>query len=305
MLRCIDTRWPNGCNVYLVRDIEGSWSLFDTSIGTVEGIHSLLQKLKELHINFKDIQKIILTHAHTDHMGCVGHLIEISQGTLFIPEKAIPEAIDVRDQAEMIMPHYIQALFPELESVDFAKHFRSTVTRMLEPDECNNIVRHGDIINTGAYKWEAVHTPGHDIGLTVYFNHDTGMLISGDLFAVKGTVLPWYSPAGGGLNEYLNSLLRIEALPVKKILPAHGNVLTDVDKPVQITREKILKRENIILKALSRSPQPFRVLDRLVFSKDVWEVVPWCSSMSCCHLDKLSSEKKIVFDSQRKVWMKN
>lgn len=305
MLMCVHTRWPNGCNVYLVRDIEGSWSLFDTSIGTLEGIQSLLYNLKELHIYPKDIRKIILTHAHTDHMGGAGHLMEISQGTLFIPEKDVSEAIDVHHQAEMIMPHYIQALFPELASVDFAKHFRSTVSRMLKPNECNNIVQHGDIINIGVYKWEAVHTPGHDIGLMVYFNHDTGLLISGDLFAVKGTVLPWYSPSGGGVNEYLNSLLKVEALPAKKILPAHGNVLTDVDNPVQTTREKILRRENILLRTLSKGPQTFRVLDRSVFSIDVWKVVPWCSAMTCCHLAKLSKEKQIVFDSERDVWMKN
>lgn len=301
MLKCVETRWPSGCNVYLIRDNEG-WALFDTSIGTPEGIDALFLALQELNISPENIQKVFLTHAHTDHIGGALPLLEVSQGKLYIPEKDVPEATDFKASMELIMPEDVQSLYPELEAFDILEHFRSTVVRMLKPEECTNIVQDGDVLNVGRFQWKVIHTPGHDPGHVVYYEANLGLIIGGDLFAQKGTITPWYSPGAGGVEAYLDSLAKIEMLPARKILPGHGNILENPQQLIQETRKIIYDREKIILKTLAEGAKNLRFINRLIYSKKVWDVVPWCSTVTYCHLNKLLKEGKITFHEQTFLW---
>jgi hydroxyacylglutathione hydrolase len=72
----------------------------------------------------------------------------------------------------------------------------------------------------------AVHTPGHAPDHYCLLDESTRDVYCGDLARIGGTVVIAAS-RGGSLREYLASLERIRALQPRRLLPAHGPVVTD------------------------------------------------------------------------------
>lgn len=78
-----------------------------------------------------------------------------------------------------------------------------------------------DIIDIGGRKIEALHTPGHSPGHLCFWEKDRGYLFTGDL-VYKDILLAYYPSTDP--EEYLASLERVAALPVKKVFPAHHSL---------------------------------------------------------------------------------
>ena len=76
--------------------------------------------------------------------------------------------------------------------------------------------------------WEVLWTPGHDPGHVCLWRAGDGVLLCGDLLLPDFT--PNIQPAwdgGDSLADFLTSLDRVAALPVRLVLPAHGEPFTD------------------------------------------------------------------------------
>ena len=84
----------------------------------------------------------------------------------------------------------------------------------------------GETFRAGETSLFAVHTPGHAPDHFCLLDESTRDVYCGDLARIGGTVV---IPAsrGGSLREYLASLERIRALQPRRLLPAHGTVVTD------------------------------------------------------------------------------
>lgn len=78
-----------------------------------------------------------------------------------------------------------------------------------------------DIIEIGARKIEVLHTPGHSPGHLCFWDQERGYLFTGDL-VYKGTLFAYY-PSTDPV-QYLASLEKVAALPVKRVLPAHHSL---------------------------------------------------------------------------------
>jgi glyoxylase-like metal-dependent hydrolase (beta-lactamase superfamily II) len=92
------------------------------------------------------------------------------------------------------------------------------------------ILNDSDVINIGGRNIQVIHTPGHSPGHMCFWEKDRGYLFTGDLI-YKGTLFAYYPSTDPDL--YLNSLIRLSTLPVKRVFPAHHSL--DI-KPEIITR---------------------------------------------------------------------
>ena len=84
----------------------------------------------------------------------------------------------------------------------------------------------GELISAGPSILEALHTPGHAPDHFCFLDREMGDVYCGDLARSGGTVV---IPAGrgGDLRAYLASLRRIRTLAPKRLLPAHGPIVTE------------------------------------------------------------------------------
>ncbi len=114
-------------------------------------------------------------------------------------------------------------------------------------------LRDGDVVNCGAYRLRAVHTPGHASNHLCYLLEDHGVLFTGDHVMQGSTVV--ISPPDGDMQAYLDSLEGLLDLPIGAFAPGHGHI---IEKPQDEVRRLVahrLRREKKIFTALAAAGQ--------------------------------------------------
>lgn len=130
---------------------------------------------------------ILLTHHHHDHVGAV----EFARERWKLPVYAHPLTAD---------------------------RVPCAVDRRLDDDEVLPL----GATPAGAPGWElrCLFTPGHAPGHLCFLDSHYGALVAGDMVSTLSSIL--IHPDDGDLGDYLRSLERLAALPVKVVYPAHG-----------------------------------------------------------------------------------
>ncbi len=107
----------------------------------------------------------------------------------------------------------------------------------------------------------AVHTPGHRFDHICYLLERQRILFAGDLIAGVGTVV--IIPSEGDMQEYLDSLKRLQEIDIAEIVPAHGPNITDPQTKLAEYIAHRLQREQQVLSALEILP-PGATIPQLV-----------------------------------------
>src|SRR4030042_3105192 len=113
-----------------------------------------IQTIQKLGINLSDIKRIIMTHTHLDHIGCLKEIREqIPHAALWIHEdEANPiEKGDERGVYGMEMFRTMCQTQNGLQPGDF----KFKVDRKL---------KEGETLDVGGMTWEVLHIPGHSAG---------------------------------------------------------------------------------------------------------------------------------------------
>ncbi|WP_019910854.1 MBL fold metallo-hydrolase [Paenibacillus sp. HW567] len=195
-------------NCYLVEEADGL-TLVDAAMPfSVKGIMDTAARLN------KPITRIVLTHAHGDHVGALDEL-----------KKRIPEAklyISERDAALLRGDRSLRADEPQTPIKG------SVPTKIASKPDV--LLHEGDSIGS----LTAISTPGHTPGSMSFLDERTGALIVGDAFqtfrrtAVSGTVVPGFPfPAMATWNkaQALSSAIKVLELSPKLLAVGHGNLL--------------------------------------------------------------------------------
>jgi glyoxylase-like metal-dependent hydrolase (beta-lactamase superfamily II) len=125
----------------------------------------------------------------------------------------------------------------------------------------DHALRDGEVVNCGAYRLRAVHTPGHASNHLCYLLEDHGLLFTGDHVMQGSTVV--ISPPDGDMQAYLDALERLLTLPVSRFAPGHGFVIETPQDEVRRLVAHRLKREEKIFAALKAAgPASLEVLVR-------------------------------------------
>lgn len=290
--------WPESANVYVFEDEDGI-SLFDVGCGSMASADRLFSALKILGWKSKSIKKIILSHAHPDHMGAIEILLsEALPESVILHERELPYALDPE---RLVFSFDIPLCEKRLTAVsgqdleggkgpdfDLSAFFRAYGCSMchVEPDKT---VTEGDSIQVSDYHFEVFHTPGHSPGHISLYDPHKRILLAGDIL---GDVVAWYTPSSGGAAGYLGSLEKTDTLDMDLILPSHGDIITDSKKAVQKTMDKILEKDRAIMEALQTGPKTFEELIKIFFDTPSIQFFPGTPILES-HLQKLKNEGKI------------
>ena len=178
-------------NSYLIdntdSDSEYNYILVDT--GTGQSDSNLFTNIREIGIEPEDIDLIVNTHCHYDHVG----------GNDFFPNAKIAihkvDAIALRDPDSELTVSSLFGAIVRKHDVD------------IELEEGDKIAN-----------FEVLNTPGHTKGgISLY---DGEILISGDTIFSNGGV--GRMDIGGSPIDMKESLMRLKELDVEYLLPGHG-----------------------------------------------------------------------------------
>ena len=161
---------------------------------------------------------VALTHVHWDHIGGCGQFaapaVHAAEAD-WLRHFPLPEAA-VRRQFCAKAP-----LFPAGFSPENHRVFSG---------EPGRVLRDGDIIDLGGRQVQVLHTPGHSPGHCCYYEAARGRLYAGDLL-YRSCLDAFYLSTSP--EDYLASLERAAALPLREILPGHHTLHCPPDLAVR------------------------------------------------------------------------
>jgi glyoxylase-like metal-dependent hydrolase (beta-lactamase superfamily II) len=222
-------------NCYLIED--EPLTLVDTGPNSGKSLDELEHQLADLGHSISDLDLVILTHQHIDHLGLVEIIADRSGADVAAIDVVVPfvenfgEDLEADDRfaASLMLRHGIpEDVVVALRSV--ARSFRAwgakaKVTRPL---------RDGEELGFGDRTLEVQHRPGHSPSDTVFWDAERKILICADHLLAHISSNPLISRPLDGSGErphalmiYMDSLRVTRELPAEILLPGHGDPITD------------------------------------------------------------------------------
>ena len=222
-------------NVYLIED--EPLTLVDAGPNSATSFDELQRGLAGLGHPLEDIELVVLTHQHIDHLGLVSLVAEHSGAEVAAIDAAVPfvesysvEAQEDDDFARDIMlrngiPEDVVTALQTVSQAFRAWGSRAHVTRVL---------RDGEEMAFRDRTLRVHHRPGHSPSDTVFHDRDRRILIAADhlLKHISSNPLITRPLDGSGkrpqaLVTYLDSLRKTREMEVDLVLPGHGDPITD------------------------------------------------------------------------------
>ncbi|WP_428264779.1 MBL fold metallo-hydrolase [Haliangium sp.] len=197
----------------------------------------------------RHVVEIWLTHHHGDHVGGAEHLAR----RLGVPVAAHPAT---------------------------AERLGLSVELVLEDGHRRSLAGEPTCVLTCMY------TPGHAPGHLCFFEAGSRDLIAGDMVAGVGTIL--IDPSEGHMGQYLGSLARMKAARPARLLPAHGEPITDPGAKIDAYVHHRRWREERVATALaSHGPATSRALVAHAYADVPAAIHPMAERSLLAHLVKL------------------
>ncbi len=197
---------------------------------------------KEIGITRKDIRRIIVTHAHSDHYGLAAEIVRDSKAEVWTHRynRSTLEAheVDRQRRSEFYWQIMIEAGVPDEERQRLADSRRGG-ERYAESVKIDRTIDEGDEIEFVNKKWRVYHAPGHAGGLIVLFDPDSRVLLSNDHLLRDISSNPVVEPAPEGgprphrLVEYIYHLQRMVELKPVVAWTGHGDPIHAVARLVK------------------------------------------------------------------------
>jgi hydroxyacylglutathione hydrolase len=178
-----------------------------------------LQSITKAGIDLSSIKRVIMTHTHLDHIGCLAEIIaEIPSAELWIHTLEAEPIEEGDDRPVYGMQMFKQMCQTQYRLKDAA--FRFTVHRKLNG---------GEILEIGAMSWEVLHIPGHSMGGIALYHREKGILVPGDVLYADYAI-GRFDLHGANASQLKNSLLELGKINVNVLLPGHNRIVKDVAK---------------------------------------------------------------------------
>lgn len=162
----------------------------------------------------------------------------------------------------------------------------------------DRVLRHGDVLDCGAFTLRAVHTPGHASNHVCYLLEREKLLFTGDHVMQGSTVV--ISPPDGDMIAYLASLEALLTLDIVRIAPGHGH---PIDTPHDEARRLIahrLKREQKVIDAFgANNPATLDELLSIVYADTPERLHAVARRSLHAHLLKLEREGRVWQQGER------
>jgi glyoxylase-like metal-dependent hydrolase (beta-lactamase superfamily II) len=221
-------------NCYL---LEGDpLTLVDPGTDWAETALELGAALAARGLRVEDVQQVILTHQHYDHVG-LAHVIKGLSGATVVGHELLgpfmadlPESMEAEDtyQADVMRLHGVPE--PAIQELyDTSKKHR----RYGGAVEVDRLVHDGDVVVAGGRPLVVHHRPGHSPTDTIFVDEEARTAIVGDhlighISSNPVTHRPLSRPADPcdrflALPAYIDSMRATAELDLEVLLPGHGN----------------------------------------------------------------------------------
>lgn len=218
---------PPWTNCYLIRTAD-QVTLIDCGADSQEAWDALEAGLSLIGLDPGDIDLLIGTHLHFDHVGMAKRLVD-ETGCSFLMHEGMKKSIDAYNDwtifREMVSDLAVENGVPEEIKRAMGEIGKRPAWAgvAFEPDRLISDL--AEIPLGSGRTLTALHTPGHEEAHICMLDSESGALYSGDHILSRITPVVLYQPGEDRLGTYLDSLARIENMDLGTTFPAHADVL--------------------------------------------------------------------------------
>ncbi|MDV2476062.1 MBL fold metallo-hydrolase [Rhodococcus zopfii] len=195
--------------------------------------NALQSGLASAGLSVTDVEGVVVTHFHPDHVGLTGRIREASGCWVGMHEadfEQLGHMMAGHDWTNRELDQWIKAGAPAEQIDEFLAAGRD---RDGVPDEQpDRILKTDEVIPLAGRTLRTVFTPGHTPGHACFYIEEHGILFSGDHVLAKTTphIGEFDFPVAerDALGEFLDSLRAVAALPARRTLPAHRQPIDDL-----------------------------------------------------------------------------
>jgi glyoxylase-like metal-dependent hydrolase (beta-lactamase superfamily II) len=245
-------------NVYLIED--EPLTLVDTGPNSATSFDELTTGLAELGHSLVDIELVVITHQHIDHLGLVSLVAQRSGAEVAAIDVAVPYVENFSQEAQkddefarsvMLRNGIPEDVVSALSAVSQA--FRAWGSRA----DVTRVLHNGGDLSFRDRTLHVHHRPGHSPTDTIFHDRERRVLIAADhlLGHISSNPLITRPPDGSAerpqaLVTYLRSLEATREMDVGLVLPGHGDPITDhrtlIDERFALHRRRAEKIHRLI-----------------------------------------------------------
>jgi glyoxylase-like metal-dependent hydrolase (beta-lactamase superfamily II) len=222
-------------NTYLLED--EPLTLVDSGPNSGKALDELERQLDALGHRIEDLELLIITHQHIDHLGLIDIVATRSGADVAALDRLAPfvenfgadAERDDQEAAALMRRHGIsEEVVTALRQVTGSFRAWGSKAKVTRP------LHDGEAIELRDRTLEVQHRPGHSPSDTVFWDADRRILIAADHLIKHISSNPLISrPLDGSaertqaLVTYLESLKKTRELPAEIVLSGHGEPITD------------------------------------------------------------------------------
>ena len=212
-------------------------TLVDTGPNSGKALDELEHQLTDLGHSIEELDLVVITHQHIDHLGLVDIIAERSGADVAAIDVAVPFIQNFGEDSEgddafaagLMLRHGIpEDVVIALRSV--SRSFRAWGART----DVTRPLHDGETLRFRDRALEVQHRPGHSPTDTLLWDSDRRILLAADhlIAHISSNALITRPPDGSdkhpkALIAYIESMRRTRELPAEVVLSGHGDAITD------------------------------------------------------------------------------
>jgi len=250
-------------NCYLLED--EPLTLIDTGPNSGKALDELQGQLAERGHAIEDLELVILTHQHIDHLGLVEIIARRSGAEVaalgLAAERLANFGEDAEREDELAVQLMLRNGIPQevafaLQSV--SRSFRGWGSRA----EVTRPLEDGQTMPFRDRLLEALHRPGHSPSDTIFWDADRRILIAADHLIAHISSNPLITRPLDGSSErtqalvtYIESMRKTREMPAEFVLSGHGEPITDHVALIDDRLAKHDRRKEKVYKLIAEQPR--------------------------------------------------
>ena len=278
-------------SVYLVEGYDG-WTIIDTGYDYLKGRKVWEKGTRQVGLDLKrDVERIVVTHFHPDHLGLARWLQEWSGPPVYMLEDGVQHSREVWNDPDhaSFAEHMIGGGMDQALAERAAAQMRAKLSL---PGEMLPL-QEGEKIELGAGVARVLHAPGHADYQVMLHDEGRKVLFAADhvMLEITPNIGLWPDTKGRPLARYLESLSSLRGLDADLVLPGHGPLFHDFDGRVGELLLHHEERLDLMHRTLGDEPRTPFAVSREVFRYSL-SLYERCFALAetLAHLEYLVSE---------------
>jgi glyoxylase-like metal-dependent hydrolase (beta-lactamase superfamily II) len=240
-------------------------TLIDTGPRNPEALAALEAGLAGHGVALEDLELILGTHHHLDHVGLIATIQSRSRARVGVLEPLADYGADyeARTRSDRTFSRALMATHgvPE-ELIADNEGFWEYISSNSESFRTDVRLTEGDVIRAGGRDLRVVARPGHSTTDTLFVDDERGHAYVGDhvLARISSNTEIYPGPGDHEMRPrarlaYLESLRRTAEMPLKKLFTGHGGTVTRHADLIRARLDEHERRSQRIVAVLDKGPR--------------------------------------------------